>query len=182
MEQATVPEKSYWEILIVHVRDRLRTKAGPSVEIADSYLYAPAPEAEISAAETRLGCDLPEDYKDFLRASNGTGPSSILGFPGFVSVDEVQWVRAQDSGLRSLMIKVPGHREATVIPPTTRLLILSRPESAEMVGLVEPEYVKAAPRPTYDNRNVEEEHSADDEMVSEPEDEPEEEDNTFDWL
>ena len=60
------------------------------------YLGTPgASEEAIAAAEARLGRELPDDYKAFLRASNGF--TNICNFPtgivGFDPVEEIVWFR-----------------------------------------------------------------------------------------
>ena len=87
-----------------------------------SLLRPPATEAEVEAAETRLGVRLPASYREFLLVSNGayadqTGvslvwdnsegekppPESDVVGVGFLPVQDVTWLRDADPGYAAFM-------------------------------------------------------------------------------
>ncbi len=56
-------------------------------------LYAPADEAAIEAAQSKLGLRFPADYIEFLRRSNGAMSNNE---PGFVVLHPVEDIAASD--------------------------------------------------------------------------------------
>ncbi|KAF2738585.1 hypothetical protein EJ04DRAFT_549804 [Polyplosphaeria fusca] len=63
-------------------------------DLPETILRAPASEKDISDAEQRLDVSLPEDYKAFLRLTNGIeGPfGGILHAPPLHTLDSIQWI------------------------------------------------------------------------------------------
>lgn len=112
-----------WSDLLLefdHPQEGLLTRAARS---SGSLLRPPASEADVIAAEQRLGCWLPPSYRRFLAVSNGAygdlyGPSrSTAGTEdqaevplpgsatpgiGFLPVQEVGWLRDVDPQLAGL--------------------------------------------------------------------------------
>ena len=80
--------------------------------------FAGASEEEIAARERELGVKLPEDYKAFLRASNGF--LSMNGFPHGIStlspVQEIGWLRDLDNGRLEAYAEEFGSRDEDDIP------------------------------------------------------------------
>ena len=72
----------------------------PSV-IKEQWLgFAGAPKAHISAAEDRLGQQLPPSYRNFLKASNGWRNTGTF-INHILPVEEIYWLR--DSSDKSLL-------------------------------------------------------------------------------
>jgi cell wall assembly regulator SMI1 len=61
--------------------------------------YAPATEEAIQAAEKRLNCSLPTDYKDFLRISNGFAQTSNAVHSTFLPVEKIDYLLNLDDDL-----------------------------------------------------------------------------------
>jgi SMI1 / KNR4 family (SUKH-1) len=64
--------------------------------------YPPAQDEQINAAEKRLGIDLPEDYKSFIRVTNGFKAVSNVGV-SFLPVDSIGWLRDLDKELVDIL-------------------------------------------------------------------------------
>lgn len=70
----------------------------------------PATKAEINEIEQRLEVDLPDDYKDFLKLSNGFGNNEdgifngIIVEPALYPTSEVQWTTCSDT-FSDLLVK-----------------------------------------------------------------------------
>lgn len=62
----------------------------------ETLLFNPAPEEEIHATEKRLGVELPEDYKNFLRISNGFKVPSVVFDPPLYEAGKIRWLNKQD--------------------------------------------------------------------------------------
>ena len=77
-----------------------------------------ASEEAIVARERALGITLPEDYRAFLRASNGF--LSMHGFPNGIStlspVEEIGWLRDLDNGRLEAYARAFGDRDGDDIP------------------------------------------------------------------
>jgi cell wall assembly regulator SMI1 len=74
----------------------------------------PATEQEIMAAEVKLGIKLPDDYKDFLRITNGfSAPTDIE--PTFRSLDKIDWLKNTDPDLINVFHILPELKRAIVI-------------------------------------------------------------------
>ncbi|MGD1928177.1 MAG: SMI1/KNR4 family protein [Leptolyngbyaceae cyanobacterium] len=62
-----------------------------------SYIQPGATADEITAAEVRLGIQLPPSYKAFLRVSNGCGwPSDAAQVGRLLSTDKIEWLSSYD--------------------------------------------------------------------------------------
>lgn len=66
-------------ILIKNLIDKIRNANLPEEYSAE--MFAPAEDKSIKGAETMLGCQLPEDYKSFLKETNGIsfGGQTVFG-------------------------------------------------------------------------------------------------------
>jgi hypothetical protein len=82
-----------WSQLLVLLRD-LAQKDHSTQWIGDdqSLERKPATPSAIEAAEVRLGRCLPEDYRQFLRVSNGFGTYSATGVE-VLPVENIRWLR-----------------------------------------------------------------------------------------
>jgi hypothetical protein len=109
---------------------RVRAVLLPGLELAEeprsrgSVLREPASEAQIAAAEARLGTRLPESYRRFLAISNGAFASSIGAATtrdpdsGFLPVERVQWAALADPFLVDLWSGVTDDPDWVDEPPT----------------------------------------------------------------
>jgi cell wall assembly regulator SMI1 len=61
--------------------------------------YAPATEEAIQAAEKRLNCSLPTDYKDFLRITNGFAQTNNAVHSSFLPVEKIDYLLNLDDDL-----------------------------------------------------------------------------------
>jgi SMI1 / KNR4 family (SUKH-1) len=61
--------------------------------------YAPASDAAIEAAEKRLNCSLPTDYKEFLKITNGFSQTSNAIHSSFLPVEKIDYLLNLDDDL-----------------------------------------------------------------------------------
>ena len=61
--------------------------------------YPPATEEQIEAAENRLGIKLPDDFKEFLRITNGFLTPNDATEPTFESIEKIEYLKNIDSFL-----------------------------------------------------------------------------------
>jgi hypothetical protein len=59
--------------------------------------FAPASVQQISSAERRLGCQLPDSYREFLLVSNGAGKLA-QAHAGLLPVEQIGWFRDLEPG------------------------------------------------------------------------------------
>lgn len=77
-----------------------RPHFSPEIRASGYIGCAGATEAQIAAAEMRLGCVFPPSYRAFLSVSNGWPVNWHSVEPGKLwACDEIQWVREQDPNL-----------------------------------------------------------------------------------
>lgn len=76
---------------------------GSEVEMEESerlttILKDPLPRSEITALEKRLEVALPDDYKEFLAATNGMGPSwgGVITDTPLVPASEIRWITVEE--------------------------------------------------------------------------------------
>ncbi|OCH91235.1 hypothetical protein OBBRIDRAFT_544180 [Obba rivulosa] len=101
----------------------------------------------IAAVEERLGVSLPDDYKEFLRVSNGMGLIPALNVPTLRPVEELKWEDPKDLGLTELWVDLGvelGPNEHTKMPKPERLFVISGDYSEEMTWVYEPVQVESA--------------------------------------
>ncbi|KAF8649415.1 hypothetical protein AX16_005856 [Volvariella volvacea WC 439] len=114
----------------------------------DALARPPATVAQVAEAEARLGVSLPEDYKEFLRTSNGSGYIPNLAKPALKGVESLKWEDSKDLGVDGLPLDLglqfdPDKVER--LPRMGRVISVSSGEDCEeYVWLVEPSQVKAA--------------------------------------
>lgn len=65
--------------------------------------YEPATELEINSLENRLGIQLPEDYKDFVRITNGFFAATSIE-PSFCALERVDYLKNVDPELYEIWI------------------------------------------------------------------------------
>lgn len=106
--------------LLARWDERMRSDQLPGLELPaeararGSVLRDPASEAEIAAAEARLGTRLPASYRRFLAISNGAfansaGPADETHPQGgFLPVDQVQWAALADAFFVDLWTGLEG--------------------------------------------------------------------------
>ena len=85
--------------------------------------YEPAPEAAISAAEDRLGCQLPPSLRTFYEVSNGWGMTGSVIFD-LLPVEKIGWLKDLDPHLYQIGCKSEerrGGRPFKSDPDSTRL-------------------------------------------------------------
>lgn len=114
----------------------------------ETLLRPPASPSAIAEAETRLGVQLPDEYKQFLLLSNGLGPTTT-DMPGLRSVEELRWEDPRELGLDWFPVDLgsgidPVHDDK--LPKPKRILVVSDEVSEEMLWLVEPGDVDDAMR------------------------------------
>lgn len=115
----------------------------------DTLLKPPASSTVIHDAEERLGILLPDDYKEFLLVSNGIEFMPSINAPGFRPVEKLEWQDAEDLGLDDFRVELgckTDPAEYDRLPKMSRLLVISDPDSEEMVWYVAPESVGEAIR------------------------------------
>jgi HEAT repeat protein len=110
--------------------ERMRSDLHPGLELpaqaraSGSVLREPATEADIEAAETRLGVRFPASYRAFLAISNGAfassaGPAySNCVDGGFLPVELVQWAAIANAFLVDLWLGLPQPNHAAIGPPS----------------------------------------------------------------
>ncbi|KAJ7759426.1 hypothetical protein DFH07DRAFT_1023786 [Mycena maculata] len=107
----------------------------------------PTTEESITEVEARLGLSLPEDYREFLRTSNGMNFIARLELPGLRPVEELAWEEASALGLEELEVTL-GMKvkdgESELLPKMGRLLMISDADDEEQVWLLEPSQVEKA--------------------------------------
>ena len=106
----------------------------------DSLRFSPATDAAIQSAEARLDVLLPEDYKAFLRVSDGMNSLPSLNRPGLRKVDELRWEDADGIGLDEFQVDLG--RQSGEYERLERVLMVSEKDSEEMVWLVDPSAVE----------------------------------------
>jgi hypothetical protein len=109
----------------------------------------PATIGVISEVEDHLRVRLPEDYKDFLLASNGVEFMPSVSAPGFRHVDELTWQAADELGLDAFRIDLGCKVDGEVyerLPKVDRVLLVSEEESEEMLWYIHPCKVAEAMR------------------------------------
>lgn len=128
-----------------------------SQEVLDAYPFckSPASSEAVEQQETVLEITLPEDYKKFLRVTNGIGFTGAGWIPSLCGVEEMQWKQAEELGLGYLRLEsFPPNvtsleetvsltaDEFTEAPPLERVLVISDSDEETIVFLLEPEYVR----------------------------------------
>ncbi|PTB63361.1 hypothetical protein BBK36DRAFT_1143856 [Trichoderma citrinoviride] len=119
------------------------------------FIKTPASQESIQQQESTLQTTLPEDYKQFLHVTNGTGFSGISWIPSLRGVEQLQWTQAADEGLGLLRLdtfppNVTSLEETTSLtseefdesPPLERILMIGDEDEETVVLLLEPEYVR----------------------------------------
>ncbi|KAA1469479.1 hypothetical protein DENSPDRAFT_605241 [Dentipellis sp. KUC8613] len=115
-------------------------------ENEESARRPPASDEAIAAAEERLGLPLPDDYKEFLKISNGMGFLPDLGMPGLRSVESLEWEEFADLGLDEIDadLGLPlDPAEVDKIPKIGRAIMINSEDDEENVWLLEPAQVEA---------------------------------------
>ena len=76
----------------------------------------PASEEEIAKLEKRLGAHLPDDYKEFLRMTNGLGNSwgGIIMEPPLHACSEVRWIGEEEDFFTDLSLDLLEEVHVTV--------------------------------------------------------------------
>ncbi|KAK8111976.1 uncharacterized protein PG998_008433 [Apiospora kogelbergensis] len=89
-------------------------------DVPETYFSQPATEEQISALETRLKIDLPQDYKEFLRITNGFGSGNglddgiyngLFPDPELYTVEKVAWLSEEWIGLPCEFFEIPRELE-----------------------------------------------------------------------
>ncbi|KAJ4302685.1 ribosome-recycling factor [Kalmusia sp. IMI 367209] len=67
-------------------------------EFEKTFFRKPVAASEITDVEKRLAVDLPDDYKEFLKVSNGFGPlyNGVIFNPPLLKVEEVRWLTDEE--------------------------------------------------------------------------------------
>jgi hypothetical protein len=125
--------------------------------VLDEYPFvkSPASSEAIEQQEATLKVTLPDDYKKFLRVTNGIGFTGIGRIPSLCGVEELQWKQAEDVGFEYLRLETfPPNvtslpetislttEEFDEAPPLERVLIISDEDEDTIVFLLEPENVR----------------------------------------
>ncbi|OCK77792.1 hypothetical protein K432DRAFT_418406 [Lepidopterella palustris CBS 459.81] len=115
-------------------------------------LRDPATPEDLAALEKKLGCELPDEYKEFLSISNGLGSwwNGFFGEPGFRSTDKVDIMDAseeqqawEDAGVD--LLKIPDLPIKMAWPKFNRVIQINDGEpDAEYVWLIEPGLINKA--------------------------------------
>lgn len=121
--------------------DEMLIRLEPRKWASDNSLrFSPATDAAIQSAEARLDVLLPEDYKAFLRVSDGMNSLPSLNLPGLRKVDELRWEDADGIGLDEFQVDLG--RQSGEYERLERVLMVSEKDSEEMVWLVDPSAVE----------------------------------------
>lgn len=101
-----------------------------------------ASEEAIHATEKRLGLSLPDDYKDFLKISNGLS-AFPMDHPALIAVEEIDWYKKLEEPELYDLLKIywdmeAEDEEATIEPYTQRALLISYIPDDQMIWLIPP--------------------------------------------
>lgn len=122
--------------------DDMLTRLEPRKWESDNSLrMPPASEDAIQSTEARLELHLPDDYKAFLRVSNGMSFLPSLDLPGFRKVEELQWEEASEIGLE-FQVDLGREDGEEEYEQMKRILMISDTDSEEMVWFVEPSQIE----------------------------------------
>lgn len=82
-----------------------RDHAPPDSKYKETFFQTPVTDSEIADAEASLGINLPDDYKSFLRESNGFGPlyNGILYEPPLHSLEDIRWITDEEDYFTGLL-------------------------------------------------------------------------------
>ncbi|KAF2678053.1 hypothetical protein K458DRAFT_317943 [Lentithecium fluviatile CBS 122367] len=116
-------------------------------EPPETILHEGATEAQVKACEERIGHDLPNDLKDFLRATNGMESlwNGFCGEPRFLSTDEIHVFdgREQQEAWEEAAVEIGFVTDMSIKPVYPRLeraiQINGGDEQTKFVWLLEPE-------------------------------------------
>ncbi|KAL7942784.1 hypothetical protein V8C42DRAFT_330370 [Trichoderma barbatum] len=125
--------------------------------VFDGYPFfkAPASPEAIQQQESTLQITLPDDFKRFLQATNGTGWTGISWIPSLCSIEQLHWEQADAIGFEWLRLDTfPSsvtsleetisltNDEFNEAPALERILRISDEDEDAIVVLLEPEYVR----------------------------------------
>lgn len=84
-----IVDELFEKIIASKNNDSISEKQTNSMWIANS----PTTKVEITKTETRLGIELPNDYKDFLQIANGYPTYDDSVEPSFLKINEIQYLK-----------------------------------------------------------------------------------------
>ncbi|KAK5997945.1 hypothetical protein PT974_00313 [Cladobotryum mycophilum] len=148
--------KKVHEVSLRSVEKQRAEGVDVSQEVLDNYpfLRPPATTDAIEEKESELGLQLPSDYKEFLKVSNGTGFSGVGSIPSLVTVEELKWEDSEECGLTELLLdtfptsdgsqsKIElNSEEVQEAPQFERVLQLTDPDEDSLLFLLEPSFLR----------------------------------------
>lgn len=156
-ERVEAPVTDPWDAVAAKIREEIHQSEGTND------VFRPAgTQYQIRTTEARLQTNLPSEYTDFIRRSNGLGTPPKGWLPSLTPIEKIDWVEAYAEGYSDLAVEVENNLPYEYwkqLPKMTRILVISD-DDEEWVLMIEPALVVEAEIALAKMRNDDQEAAA----------------------